>query len=71
MAKQYYGFWGEGYMLLSAEEMPFLRASEAVTLLHSCFFANTGMQAFCKPKQNTDEQAHHLMSKAYKDYEYN
>lgn len=31
------------------------------------------MQAFCKPnlpatKQNTDEQAHNLMSEAYQDY---
>lgn len=32
------------------------------------------MQTFCKPnllaaKQNTDEQAHNLMSKAYQDYQ--
>lgn len=57
-------------MLFSAEEMPLLRASEAVALLHSYFFTNMGMETFCKPnlsatKQNTDEQAHNLMSKDY------
>lgn len=59
-------------MLFSAEEMPLLRTSEAVTLLHSYFSTNVGMETFCKPdllatKQNTDEQAHNHMSKAYQD----
>lgn len=61
-------------MLFSAEEMPLLRASEAVTLLCSYFFANMGIQTFCKPnllaaKQNTGEQAHNLISKAYQGYQ--
>lgn len=37
VAKQQYGFWGEEYVLLSAEEMSLLRASEAVTALFLFF----------------------------------
>lgn len=50
VAKQHCDFWGEGYVLLSAEEMPLLRANEAVTLLCCYFFTNVGKQTFSKTK---------------------
>lgn len=61
-------------MLLLAEEMPLLRAAEAVTLLCSYFLLMWECRYSVdqtRQTQNTDEQAHNLMCKAYQDYQSN